>query len=115
LPEQLDGGWTVQQIAGAPLGLDVRISLTIDARTGAVSGFTGCNNFTTKATSLGRMLAFTAVEEDQRPCPSAEAATDEARFLKVLPYVQHYARHGKSLRLMSQTPGEELILLRHRD
>ena len=112
LPAELDGAWIVQEIAGAPLGDGVEIYLEIDADTGAVTGFAGCTRFTTSISSFSEALAVGPVATEPGACPSAEAETDQRRFLGVLPFVQRYARRGKSLELLPQGPGEALLRLR---
>lgn len=109
-PEPLTGRWDVQQIAGASLGEGVDVWIEIDEATGAVSGFTGCNAFTTTASTFSAGVAFAPVQEAAGECPSPAAATDEARFLGVLPSIQRYIRHGRSLELLTSTPGSEALL-----
>jgi heat shock protein HslJ len=110
LPSELDGRWNVQQIAGASLGEGVRIELEIDAETGALTGFTGCNRFSGSMTAFERMLAVRAVQEEDGACASEAAATDETRFLRVLPSVQRFVRRGKSLELLAQPSGDDALL-----
>lgn len=109
-PETLSGRWEVQQIAGASLGEGVDVWIEIDEATGAVSGFTGCNSFTTTATIFSAGIAFAPVQEAAGECPNIAAATDEARLLGVLPSVQRYVRHGRSLELLASTQGSEALL-----
>jgi heat shock protein HslJ len=115
LPEAIDGRWDVQQIAGASLGEGVRINIDIDARQGRMSGFTGCNGFSAPVSAFGQMITIGAVREDAGDCPSAAAATDEARFLMVLGSVARYARNGRSLELLPREHGEALLRLRFSD
>ena len=115
LPEALDGAWDVQQIAGASLGQDVRIHVNIDAENGLISGFTGCNEFSASMSAFGDSLAVGPVHEEDVPCASDAAATDETRFLMVLGSVARYARHGRSLELLPREPGEALLRLRYAD
>ena len=112
VPAELGGPWIVQQIAGASLGEEVEIFLEIDARTGRITGFTGCSRFAAPMTSFGDALSVGAIQEQAGECANAAAATDEARFLAVLPLVRRYARHGNSLELLPQGYGEALLRLR---
>lgn len=112
LPAELGGPWIVQQIAGASLGEHVEIFLEIDPRTGAITGFTGCNRFVAPMTSFGDALNVGPIQEQPGECANAAAATDEARFLAVLPLVRRYARRGNSLELLPQGYGEALLKLR---
>lgn len=112
VPAELGGPWIVQQIAGASLGERVEIFLEIDPRTGAITGFTGCNRFAAPMTSFGDALSVGAIQEEPGECATAAAATDEARFLAVLPLVRRYARRGNSLELLPQGYGEALLKLR---
>jgi heat shock protein HslJ len=109
-PAPLSGRWDVQQIAGASLGEGVDVWIEIDEATGAVSGFTGCNAFTTTASIFSAGVAFAPVQEAAGECPSMAAATDEARFLGVLPAVQRYIRRGRSLELLPSAQGSEALL-----
>lgn len=109
-PADLTGRWRVQQVAGASLGEGVDIWFEIDAATGQVQGFTGCNNFTTTMSAFGNMLAIAAVSEEPGDCPSEAAATDEERFLRVLPLVQRHIRRGHSLELLQAASGSETLI-----
>ncbi len=112
LPDTLNGAWVVQQIAGASLGEGVEIHMEIDASTGAITGFTGCNHFSAAMTAFSDALAAGAIQEQPGECASGEAAIDEARFLGVLPSVHRFRRRGKALELLPQAQGEALLHLR---
>lgn len=112
LPNDLGGAWVVQQIAGASLGEDVEIYIEIDANSGAMSGFTGCNPFSAPVTAYADALAIGPIQEQLGECASAEAATDEARLLGVLPFVHRFRRRGNALELLPQERGDALVLLR---
>jgi heat shock protein HslJ len=112
VPAELGGSWIVQQIAGASLGEHVEIFLEIDAKTGGITGFTGCNRFSAPMAAFGDALSVSAIQEQPGECATAAAATDEARFLAVLPLVRRYARRGNSLELLPQGYGEALLKLR---
>jgi heat shock protein HslJ len=113
---ELAGRWDVQQLAGASLGEGVDIWLEFDASGESVSGFTGCNAFTTTTASFGTQVSFAPLSEGAGECPSEAAATDEARLLGVLPSVQRYIRRGRSLELLAAPAGSEtLIRLRLED
>lgn len=107
---ELGGRWEVQQVAGASLGDGVYIWLDIDPATSSVSGFTGCNNFASSVTELGASLSFAPVTEEAGECPSEAAATDEARFLGVLPSVTRHVRNGRSLELLPREEGAEALV-----
>jgi heat shock protein HslJ len=115
IPEDLDGRWDVQQIAGASLGEGVDVWIEIDAATGAMNGFTGCNAFSATMSAFSESLSIGAVREADGVCATPEAGVDEARFLGVLGSVQRYVRHGRSLELMSNASGEALVRLRLED
>jgi hypothetical protein len=106
----LAGRWEVQQIAGASLGEGVDIWIEFDRSGEAVRGFTGCNDFTTTAAVFEATIAFAPVTEVPGECPSPAAATDEARFLGVMPAIQRYIRHGQSLELLQMRRGSETLL-----
>lgn len=110
LPEDLNGRWEVQQIAGASLGEGVDIWIEIDAAEGTVRGFTGCNNFSAPATSFGESLTIGAIAEEPGECANEAAATDEARFLGVLPHVARSARRGASLELLEAAQGPDALI-----
>jgi heat shock protein HslJ len=113
---ELAGRWDVQQIAGASLGEGVELWIEIDDDGETVRGFSGCNAFTTTITSFGTSVAFSPVVEEPGACASEAAATDEARFLGVLPSVQRYILRGRSLELLQAPSGSEtLIRLRRMD
>lgn len=112
LPDELDGSWVVQQIAGASLGEGVEVYMEIDASTGAITGFTGCNQFSASMTAFSDALAVGPIQEGPGECATPEAATDEARFLGVLPSVHRFQRRGKALELLPQEQGEALLNLR---
>ncbi len=113
---ELAGRWDVQQIAGASLGEGIDIWFEFDASGENVSGFTGCNAFTTTTASFGTQVSFAPLSEEAGECPSEAAATDEARLLGVLPSVQRYIRRGRSLELLAAPTGSEtLIRLRLED
>ncbi len=114
-PTELDGDWEVQQIAGASLGEGVRIRLDVDAETGRISGFTGCNAFTAQMSAFGDTIAIGSPVEEDASCPSEAASTDEQRFLMVLGSVARFSRHGRALELLPRDPGEALIRLRYSD
>ena len=106
----LAGRWEVQQIAGASLGEGVDAWIEFAPAGDSVSGFTGCNAFTTTVTSFETSVAFAPVAEEPGDCPSAAAATDEARLLGVLPSVQRYIRRGRSLELLPAASGSEALI-----
>jgi len=114
-PPELDGNWEVQQIAGASLGAGVRIRLDIDAETGRMNGFTGCNGFNAQISAFGDTIAIGAPVEEDASCPSEAASNDEQRFLMVLGSVARFSRHGRALELLPRDPGEALIRLRYSD
>lgn len=107
---ELAGRWEVQQIAGASLGEGVDIWIEFDERGEAVSGFTGCNTFTTTAMTYGAGVSLAPVTEAPGECANEAAATDEARFLGVLSSIQRYVRHGRSLELLPAAQGSEALL-----
>lgn len=107
---ELAGRWEVPQIAGASLGEGVDVWMAFDETGEAVHGFTGCNNFTTTAAGFGTGVSFAPVTEEPGDCASQAAATDEARLLGVLPVVQRYIRHGRSLKLLPAQNGSEALL-----
>lgn len=114
-PLALNGDWEVQQIAGASLGEGVRIRMDIDARSGRMTGFTGCNEFNAEVTAFGDAISISAPAEADAPCPSPAAQTDETRFLAVLGSIARFSRHGRSLELLPREPGEALVRLRFSD
>lgn len=107
---ELAGRWDVQQIAGASLGDGVDIWVEFDQSGESVTGFTGCNNFTTTATLFETSIAFSPPVEAAGECASEAAATDEARFLGVLPHVQRYILRGNSLELLQAPSGSETLV-----
>ncbi len=109
-PSELGGRWEVQQVAGASLGDGIYLWLEINPATRVVSGFTGCNAFNSSITELGAGLSFAPVAEEAGECPSEAAATDEARFLGVLPSVTRYVRNGRSLELLPREEGAEALV-----
>lgn len=113
--EELNGRWRVQQIAGASLGEGVDIWIDINPATGAMSGFTGCNNFTARMDAYGQGVIVSQVQEEGGGCASAAAATDEARFLGVLPLVQRRILRGRSLELLQTPQGSEALLRLRRE
>ena len=115
LPGALEGRWDVQQIAGANLGEGVHIDIHIDTVEGQLSGFTGCNRFTAPVSSFGESIAIGVVREEDAPCASLAATTDETRFLMVLGSIGRFVRHGRSLELLPREQGEALIRLRYAD
>ncbi len=113
---ELDGRWEVQQIAGASLGEGVEIWIEFDEVAEIVTGFSGCNAFSASLSKVERAIAFGPVNEAPGDCASEAAATDEARFLRVLTGVQRYGRRGASLELLAGAQGgEALIRLRRTD
>lgn len=110
LPADLAGRWEVQEIAGASLGESVEIWMEIDVQTGAMRGFTGCNDFTATMSGFSQALAVGAVSEGAGECPNDAAATDESRFLGVLPLVQRHIRRGRSLELLPMASGSETLI-----
>jgi heat shock protein HslJ len=113
---ELSGRWDVQQIAGASLGEGVDIWMEFDAAGASVSGFSGCNAFTTSASVFETSISFAQPAEQAGDCASEAAATDETRFLRVLPAVQRYILRGDSLELLQAPSGSEtLIRLRRAD
>ena len=114
--ETLDGRWRVQQIAGASLGEDVEIWISFDAANETVSGFTGCNNFSAPLSTFSDSISIGPLSEAAGECDSLVAATDEQRFLMVLPQVQRRIVRGRSLELLQAASGSEtLIRLRRED
>jgi heat shock protein HslJ len=110
VPADLTGRWEVQQIAGASLGEGVDIWIEIDATTGAMHGFTGCNNFTATMSGFTDSLAVGAITEEPGECADQAASTDETRFLAVLPHVQRRIRRGNSLELLEAPSGSETLI-----
>jgi heat shock protein HslJ len=114
-PSELSGRWEVQQIADASLGEGVDIWMEFDAAGESVSGFTGCNAFTTTAAVFGTGVSFAPPVEQAGECASDAAATDEERFLRVLPAVQRYILRGNSLELLQAPSGSETLIRLRRD
>lgn len=114
-PVDMDGRWEVQEIAGASLGEGVDIWVQIDAEAGAISGFTGCNNFRAALESFGEVLAVGPISEEAGECATQAAATDETRFLMVLPQVQRRIQRGASLELLQAPSGSETLIKLRRD
>lgn len=110
VPDDLTGRWDVQEIAGASLGEGVDIWIEVDAATGAITGFSGCNNFSASLSAFGETLAIGAVTEEPGECANDAAATDETRFLMVLPQVQRRIRRGASLELLQAPSGSETLI-----
>jgi heat shock protein HslJ len=109
-PSELAGRWEVQQIAGASLGEGVDIWIEFDRSGEAVSGFTGCNSFNTTAALFETSITFAPPVEAAGECATQAAATDEARFLGVLPSVQRYILRGNALELLQAPSGSEDLL-----
>ena len=107
-PNDLAGRWQVQQIADTALGDGVDIWIEVNGDT--ATGFTGCSDFNASVTTFETNVSFSPPAKQPGECTSAAAATDEARFLGVLPSVRRYVRHGRSLELLSATPGEEALI-----
>lgn len=114
-PTDMSGRWQVQEIAGASLGEGVDIWIEIDAEAGTIRGFTGCNNFSANLESFGRMIAIGVPTEEPGECASEAAATDERRFLLVLPNVQRRIQRGQSLELLQAAGGSETLVKLRRD
>ncbi len=110
---ELDGEWLVQQIAGASLNADERIYFSIEGET--MRGFTGCNAFTASVTQFSGTVSLSNVTEVDAACPSDAAATNEARFLGVLPSVTRFARHGASLQLLGDRAQPDALVLARED
>lgn len=106
--DALAGRWEVQQIAGASLGEGVNIWLEINGDT--VTGFNGCSDFAATVTTFSGNVSFSPPAAQSTECPSAAAATDEARFRGVLPSVRRFVRHGRSLELLPPTQGAEALI-----
>lgn len=114
-PTDMSGRWQVQEIAGASLGEGVDIWIEVDPDAGAISGFTGCNNFSANLESFGRMIAIGVPTEEAGECANEAAATDEARFLMVLPRAQRRIQRGQSLELLQAASGSETLIRLRRD
>jgi heat shock protein HslJ len=110
---ELDGEWLVQQIAGASLNADERVYFSIEGET--MRGFTGCNAFTASVTQFSGTVSLSNVTEVDAACPSDAAATNEARFLGVLPSVTRFARHGASLQLLGDRAQPDALVLARED
>jgi META domain len=106
-PNELAGRWEVQQIAGASLGEGVDIWIEFDASGETVNGFTG---FTTTAALFETSITLAPPVEATGECATQAAATDEARFLGVLPSVQRYILRGNALELLPAASGSEDLL-----
>ena len=114
--DTLDGRWRVQQIAGAALGEEIEIWMLFDTANETVSGFTGCNHFSAPLSVFSEAVSIGPPSEEAGECSSLAAATDEQRFLMVLPQVQRRIVRGKSLELLQAASGSEtLIRLRRED
>ncbi len=113
--EPMNGRWEVQQIAGASLGEAVHISMAFDSATQTVSGFTGCNEFTAPLSIFSETVAIGPVSESVGECASAAAATDEQRFLAVLPLIQRRILRGQSLELLQAASGSETLIRLRRE
>ncbi len=100
--EELSGRWRVQQIAGASLGEGVDIWVEIDPAAGAISGFTGCNNFTAGVESEAQHLRFTAIATTRMACAESGMAT-ERNLLTALEHTRAYRLEGGELLLLDDT------------
>ena len=112
---ELDGRWRVQQIADASLGEGVEIWMEFDTSGEVVRGSTGCNEFSAPLTAYGESLAIGPANEASGECPSVAAATDEQRFLMVLPHVRRHIVHGRSLELLDANAGSEALIRLRRE
>jgi heat shock protein HslJ len=109
-PAGLDGDWLVQQIAGAPLGSEEQIYLSIDTQSGSLQGFTGCNVLSADISTYHMTVTVTNIIEANAPCPSESARINELRLLNVLPFVAYYARRGRSLELLGREAHTDPLL-----
>jgi heat shock protein HslJ len=110
---ELEGAWLVQQIAGASLNAEERIYFTIEQ--GTMRGSTGCNEFTAALTEFSATISISNIVESDAPCPSEAAATNETRFLGVLPLVARFTRRGESLELLARDAQPDALILARTD
>lgn len=85
--QNLDGTWSVFEIAGKPLPDRAEVTLTFAGT--AVSGSSGCNSYTTTATRTGDDLRFGVAAMTRRACVPALMEV-ESRFSTALPTVTRY-------------------------
>ena len=110
-PDDLNGRWVVQEIAGEGIETNGALLLMINSADGEIDGRTGCNAFTATIQSFGQSITIGNVVATDSACTTQEAQIDQERFLRVLPSVRRYVRNGRRLELLPQAAGAEALIL----
>ena len=104
--------WSVATVAGQLVsGISSPPQLALDAKTGRVSGFTGCNDFSARYRRQGRGLAFQRVTYTRKGCVEPALAKTEAAFLDALRRVRFWRIDGTTLSLLNAA-GRSVMTLR---
>jgi heat shock protein HslJ len=78
---------------------------------GALSGNTSCNNYSgTYQTGVGNVIVVSNVVSGKAVCPSPEAQTQEANYLKDIALVSAYIISGNQM-TMNNAQGQTLLVL----
>ena len=78
---------------------------------GALSGSTGCNSYSgTYQTGAGNAIAVSNVVSGKAVCPSPEAQTQEANYLKDISMVSAYIISGNQM-TMNNAQGQTVLVL----
>lgn len=99
-----DGAWTLSSLTDgqgtvAPTGMDLP---TLSVQGEQISGFAGCNTFTTSGALTGQTFRFGPLATTRKLCAPEQNAL-ETRVLNVLAQARAFARYGETLILTSGT------------
>jgi heat shock protein HslJ len=110
-PEAIVGPvWVAEDIAGAPVSGDARITLQLGAD-GRVSGRGGCNGYGGSYTLAGDALTFGPLAATKMACAPA-LMDQEQRYFDTLAKVTHYAVADDGALLLETGEGKEMRLRR---
>lgn len=104
------GLWRAQEIAGAAVPADVRITLSMYGDGRAV-GRAGCNNYTTKYQRTGETIAFAPAISTKMAC-APELMTLEQSFLDTLTAATRVEQRPDGTLALTADDGAQLLLRR---
>jgi heat shock protein HslJ len=104
------GLWSAQEMAGAPLVADSRITLSLYGDGKAV-GRAGCNNYSGTYKRTGDVISFGPVISTKMACPP-EIMTQEQSYLDILSASPRYERRPDGALVLTAEGGAQIVFAR---
>lgn len=105
------GLWSAEEVAGAPLVADSRITLSLYGDGKAV-GRAGCNNYSGSYTRTSDALSFGPMITTKMAC-APEVMSQEQAYFEILEASPHYERRPDGTLLLAAGSGSQVVFRRN--